>query len=196
MRPLTRKITVVAVVAIVFGGLGWAGVISLDSSGGVAAVACTADKEAFANFRPVETLKAVPDTVFLDGDGGEKRLSDYRGRGVVLNFWATWCAPCVREMPELAHLKRRLTEQGVDVLTVSEDRKGAPLVRKFYKINKLEGLDVLVDQKGALLRAFGVRGLPSTIFINQKGDEVGRVLGIAKWDTDAAAKFITGCLVS
>ncbi len=196
MRPLTRKFTVIAVVAIIVGGLAWAGVMSLDSSGSGVAAACAADKEAFANFRAMKTPKAVPDTVFLDGDGGEKRLSDYRGRGVVLNFWATWCAPCVREMPELAHLKRRLTAQGVDVLTVSEDRKGAPLVREFYKINKLEGLDVLVDQKGALLRSFGVRGLPSTIFINQKGDEVGRVLGIAKWDTDAAAEFITGCLIS
>ncbi len=190
MRPITRKITVIAGLSVVIGGLAWVGLISLATP----SLACAADKDAFANFRATETPKAVPDTVFKDGDGGERRLSDYRGRGVVLNFWATWCAPCVREMPELANLKKRLSPLGIDVLTVSEDRKGAPLVRKFYKLNKLEGLDVLLDQKGALLRALGVRGLPSTIFIDPKGNEIGRVLGIAKWDTDAAADFITGCL--
>lgn len=190
MRPITRKITAVAGVAIVVGGLAWIGLASLASP----SAACAADKGVFVNFRAAEPPKAVPDTIFKDGDGGDRRLSDYRGRGVVLNFWATWCAPCVREMPELARLKSRLAKRGVDVLTVSEDRKGAPLVRKFYQLNKLEGLDVLVDQKGALLRAFAVRGLPATIFIDPKGDEVGRILGIAKWDTDAAADFITGCL--
>ncbi len=145
-------------------------------------------------FTPSSPPKPVPATPFIGPDGAAVSLADFRGRGVVLNFWATWCAPCVREMPQLNRLKTLLAEHGIDVLAVSEDRAGAAVVDKFYKVNKLDALDIYIDEGMKLLRALKVRGLPTTVLIDRSGHEVGRTLGIAEWDAPEVSAFVRRCL--
>ncbi len=121
-------------------------------------------------------------------------LADYRGRGVVLNFWATWCAPCVREMPALDRLQVMLKGTGVEVVTLSEDRNGAALISRFFEVNELKNLPKLIDPKGVALKAYGVRTLPMTLLINADGAEIGRVIGVSEWDSPETAAFLRGCL--
>ncbi len=190
-RLSTGKIAVFAVLAVAAAA---AAATWFISGSPASAQACQAKHATLGNFQPAEQAVPVADTPFTDGAGKQRRLSDYKGRGVVLNFWATWCAPCVREMPQLDRLKALVAANGIDVLTVSEDRKGVPLVKKFYEINKLHDLDILVDDGGKLLRALKGRGLPTTVLIDKNGIEVGRVTGIAEWDSTAVMAFIRECL--
>jgi len=112
----------------------------------------------------------------------------------VLNFWATWCAPCVREMPALDRLTAEVEGDGIRVLTVSEDRKGGPVVRKFFKVNGIKNLPMLVDIKQGLLRAFGIRVLPTTVLVGRDGREVARMVGVHEWDTPETAEYLRACL--
>jgi thiol-disulfide isomerase/thioredoxin len=156
--------------------------------------ACLTSDRVFKNFQPDENKTTVPNTTFLAGDGSERTLADYRGKGIVLNFWATWCAPCVREMPQLDRLAALVRGNGVEVLTVSEDRKGMELAPAFYKKNNLNDLPVLIDIKSGLSRAIKAKGLPTTVLIDPDGKEVGRVLGVAEWDSPETVKFVRDCL--
>ena len=155
---------------------------------------CAGANEAFKGFQATGPHKAVTGQPFLDAQGAEKTLADYRGRGVVLNFWATWCAPCVKEMPQLDRLHKILAPDGIAVLTISEDRAGATLVEKFYRINELGNLDILIDRNGKVLRGSKVRGLPTTLLIDAKGREIGRVQGISEWDSGDVVAFLRRCL--
>lgn len=121
-----------------------------------------------------------------DAEGGEVRADAFRGRGLVLNFWATWCPPCIREMPALANLAAALADQRVGVVAASQDRGGAPVVQAFYARNGIHGLAVWLDPRGAAGRVFGVPGLPTTLILDAEGREVARLLGAAEWDKPAA----------
>jgi len=136
----------------------------------------------------------VSERPFFDAKGAPRSLGEHRGRSVIFNFWATWCAPCIREMPEFDRLKTLLAGDGIDVLALSEDRKGAPQVERFYKMTKIMNLEILVDDKGRILRDSGVRGLPTTLLINPKGMEVARVVGASVWDSRDVVAFLRRCL--
>ncbi len=155
---------------------------------------CRATSEELQAFQPSEAPAPLPTAPMALGDGSLRTLADHAGRGVVLNFWATWCAPCVREMPELDNLHAVVAGDGIDVLTVSQDRAGFKLIDKFFDSNKLAHLERLHDPGGKLARAFKLRGLPTTIFINAAGHEVGRIAGIAKYDSPAMHAFVRRCL--
>ena len=118
---------------------------------------------------------------FRDGDGMPRTLGDYAGRGLVVNLWATWCAPCVAEMPELQELARKVAGDGILVLPLSSDRGGAEVVRRFYAANRIDGLPVLLDPRGEAGRAWRSRGLPTTLVIDRQGRERGRVEGAIDW---------------
>ena len=155
---------------------------------------CDGGDKAFKSYQAASPARPVTTQPFVDGEGKEKTLADYRGRGVVLNFWATWCAPCVKEMPQLDRLNKIFEFEGIAVLTISEDRAGAPLVKKFYRRNNLKNLDVLIDRGGKILRASKIRGLPTTLLIDPQGREVGRVQGISEWDSGKVVEFLRWCL--
>ncbi len=155
---------------------------------------CAGANGAFMGYQVASPPHPVTVQPFVDSQGAEKTLADYRGRGIVLNFWATWCAPCVKEMPQLDRLKKILAQDEIEVLALSEDRAGGPLVEKFYRINTIRNLDVLIDRGGKVLRGSKIRGLPTTLLINAEGREIGRVQGISEWDSPGVVTFLRRCL--
>lgn len=128
----------------------------------------------------------APQFQFSDG----KRpiaLSAFKGRYVVVNFWATWCTPCVKEMPALDRLAGRLEKNGVIVLAISEDEGGATQVRPFAEKLKLSKVRILYDPEKRGFRDYALRGLPTTILISPQGHLVARLEGGAAWDEGALA---------
>jgi thiol-disulfide isomerase/thioredoxin len=132
----------------------------------------------------------VPEFQFTTADGEIRTLKDYAGKGVVLNFWATWCIPCVAEMPALAKLAALVDPAKIAVLPLSSDRAGAAAVRKFYEEKGITGLPVLLDPKGDAARAFGSRGIPTTVLIDARGRERARLEGGADWADPAAVAAV------
>ena len=140
--------------------------------------------------RPAPPGKEVPDLVLRLPDGTERSLRGYLGQGVVLNLWATWCAPCVAEMPSLDALAAAVAPSGVVVLPLSTDRGGAAVVQRFYEARGIRNLPVLLDPSSLSTRALGLAGLPTTLLIDKAGQERARVEGGAAWDTPAAIAMV------
>lgn len=137
--------------------------------------------------------RSLPDTPFTlveEGVEREVRLSDYAGRVLVVNFWATWCAPCVREMPELDNLQAELGGADFEVLVVSNDRGGLRQVEPFYAEHGLERLGIWLDPRSELARALELRGLPTTFVIDRSGTIRGRAEGAAPWDGPEALALL------
>ncbi|MBD0274107.1 MAG: TlpA family protein disulfide reductase [Acetobacteraceae bacterium] len=132
----------------------------------------------------VETEPPVPAAPFsfTDPAGKEHTAADFAGQGLVVNLWATWCPPCVAEMPALDRAQAALAEEGVRVLALSSDREGRAKVEPFYRERGIRHLGLWLDPRGAATRALGARGLPTTVVIDRKGLERARLVGPAEWD--------------
>jgi thiol-disulfide isomerase/thioredoxin len=128
-------------------------------------------------------------------EGGESiRLSDFRGRPVLLNLWATWCAPCVEEMPSLDRLQRDFP--GVSVVAISLDREGEAKVRGFFEEQGLTHLKIYTDTRMTTMAKLGVPGLPFTMLIDADGREVGSLSGGYDWDSREARKAVAALLTT
>lgn len=138
-----------------------------------------------AAFKPADPPVALPELSFVDADGKPHTLAEYAGRPVVLNLWATWCMPCVAEMPALDRLAGELKDIDAAVLPLSSDRGGVTVVRAFYGSHGIRDLPVLLDNDGADARKLTVRGIPTTLIIDKSGKERGRTEGAIAW-TDGA----------
>lgn len=136
--------------------------------------------------------RAVPATNFLNAKGKPTNMSAYRGKFVVLNFWALWCAPCVKEMPALERLDAELGGADFEVVTIAAGRNSRPAVDQFFSKKDLAHLPKLFDPKMALLRDIGGLGLPLTVLIGPDGREVARMNGDAEWDSPAALAMLRG----
>lgn len=134
--------------------------------------------------------RAVPDIAFTDGEGRPLVLEDFRGRVVLVNFWATWCAPCRYEMPSLDRLQGLRGGRDFAVLALSMDRQGMAVVQPFFESLELRRLETYLDPGGMAARGFGVTGLPTTILIDAEGREAGRLAGPAEWDAPEAVALI------
>ena len=132
----------------------------------------------------------LPEFSWTLPDGTVRTVADHRGRGIVLNLWATWCVPCVAEMPALDVLAGAVAGSGVVVLPLSSDRGGAAAVERFYARTAVKNLPVLLDRGGAAARAMAVRGIPTTILIDAAGRERGRVEGGADWGSAATIRMV------
>lgn len=125
----------------------------------------------------------VPDIRFQGADGKPYTLSNFRGKVVLLNVWATWCAPCRKEMPALDRLQQTLGGPDFQVVALSIDSGGATVVRQFYDEIGIRALAVYVDpsmEASAKLRAVGI---PTTLLIDREGRERWRKAGPAEWDS-------------
>ncbi|MEP3347343.1 MAG: TlpA disulfide reductase family protein [Litoreibacter sp.] len=136
--------------------------------------------------------RAVATTVFYDAQGKPTDMSAYRGKHVVLNFWALWCAPCVKEMPALNELGAELGGANFEVVTVAAGRNSRPAVDQFFKQKELSHLPKLFDPKMEFVRDIGGRGLPLTVLIGPDGREVARMSGDAEWDSPEALALMRG----
>nr|WP_314073922.1 TlpA disulfide reductase family protein [uncultured Roseococcus sp.] len=144
-----------------------------------------------------EATRPLPALTFLDAEGRERTVADFAGQGLVLNLWATWCPPCVAEMPSLERLAAALAAEKVAVLPLSSDRGGQAVVETFYRRVGLTGLGVWMDPRGAAARALGARGLPTTVIVDRSGQERARLEGDAAWDRPdmiAAVRRLVGPL--
>lgn len=127
---------------------------------------------------------------FVDGDGRELTLADFRGRTVPLNVWATWCVPCREEIPTLDALQAMLGGEDFQVLPLSIDRAGLEPVRRFYQEIGIRHLGIYLAEDLRAMQAFGVIGLPTTLLIDRDGREIARVVGPAEWNSpEAVAQF-------
>ncbi len=132
----------------------------------------------------------VPAIQFTDGDGRALTLADFKGRTVLLNVWATWCAPCRKEMPSLDHLEKQLGGKDFIVLPVSIDRKGLSAVKPFYEELRLVSLGVYLDSSGSIQGTLAIPGVPTTLLIDRAGREVARKMGAAEWDSPEMTALI------
>lgn len=141
------------------------------------------------------TPKPAPQVEFERADGAAGTLADYRGRHVVLNFWATWCAPCRAEMPTLSSLQTEMGGDAFSVVTIATGRNAAPAMKTFFEEIGVDNLPLHRDPKSALARQMGVFGLPITVILDPDGLEIARLQGDAHWDS-ASARAIIGALVA
>ena len=140
-------------------------------------------------FTALNPPQPAPALTFTTRGGAPKTLADFRGRLVLVNFWATWCGPCAEEMPSLDRLQARLGSR-LTVLAISEDRRGGDAVDPFLAKLKLADLAVYLDARNSALQAFGLVGLPTSILIDRDGRMVWRVEGGVDWTSaEAAAKL-------
>jgi thiol-disulfide isomerase/thioredoxin len=137
-------------------------------------------------FIPQNPPQPAPAISFTDMAGKPVTLSDFRGTVTLVNLWATWCHPCLKEMPSLEKLAASLGGR-LKVVAVSEDFGGAKRVAPFIKEHDLGKLSVYLDPKSAAIAAFKARGLPTSILIGKDGKIVGRVEGGADWQSDRIA---------
>jgi len=141
-------------------------------------------------FDAAENPMPMPETVFTDKSGRKLTLKNFQGKIVLLNFWATWCGPCVREMPSLERLHTMLQGDDFTVIALSEDRKGWDKIARFQDKIGLKGLPLFHDISSKMMFATKARGLPTTILVGRDGNELGRLTGSAGWDTDEAVALI------
>ena len=133
--------------------------------------------------RFVAVERPLADFAFTDGAGKSVHLADFAGKVLLLNLWATWCAPCVKEMPSLDRLQAELGGPNFQVLAVAQDREGGVVVLPFMKELGIKALLPYLDASASAGKVLGVQGLPTSILIGRDGREIARLLGGADWDS-------------
>lgn len=138
----------------------------------------------------------APAVAFSNGDNATLGFKDFKGKVTLVNLWATWCAPCVKEMPSLQALKQARGGADFDVVTISEDKTARKVVDPFFEKNNLADLPRYTDAESAVGRAFRVRGLPTTMLLDRDGNEIGRFEGGANWSGSDALALIDWAIKS
>jgi len=140
----------------------------------------------------------LPDLAFEDAEGRPKKLSDWRGRTVLVNLWATWCVPCRKEMPALESLQTRLGGPNFEVVAVNIDTRDPEKPKNFLKEINLTRLGYFSDQKAKVfqdLKAIGrALGMPTSVLVDGEGCEIATIAGPAEWDSEDAVKLITAAV--
>ena len=184
----SNKLTITALIALlaVAAGIYW-----LNGPNGKVKMAPVPDAElSMAAYIKRDAPQDVPGFSFVDASGAAKDSNEFKGKVTLLNLWATWCAPCRKEMPELAKLQKDLGGDNFQVVEVSEDLKGYQASADFLKQVGADNLMLYSDDKAKALDAVKAPGLPVTLLLDKNGKEVGRLLGPAPWSGDDAKMII------
>jgi thiol-disulfide isomerase/thioredoxin len=142
------------------------------------------------DFSPIDPPEQISAPAFQDKLGQPVNLDSFKGKVVVLNFWATWCPPCIAEMPALDNLQAELGGKDFAVVAVSTDREGIKKSAPFYRRAGIKNLALYNDTRGNLLDTFKVKSLPITLLIDREGRVIGRMEGAAQWDSSQAKALI------
>ncbi len=132
----------------------------------------------------------APATVFKDAADTDKTLANFAGKVLVVNFWATWCAPCVKEMPTLDALQAKMGGDGFQVLAISQDREGARVAKPFAEKNEWKNLPFYAEAPGKFMRDAKLVGLPTSLIIDKNGQEVARAEGELDWNSPEVEKIL------
>ncbi len=143
-----------------------------------------------ADFSPSAEAKPAPAIAFKDGQGADITLEALKGKVLVVNLWATWCGPCIEELPSLAKLAEATKDEGIHVVAISVDRAEPSVVRKFLDKNGAANLEAYQDDGMKLASPLGVRGLPTTFVLDAEGRIRGTLVGPADWTSPAALALI------
>lgn len=127
---------------------------------------------------------------FQDADGNEVNFSDFKGKVILVNLWATWCAPCIKEMPDLNELQKSLGGEKFEVVLISQNSDGIESSLEFLETNSITHLTTYIDSKRNIARSLKSNVLPTSILINAEGHEVGRLIGPAEWNSGDSQALI------
>ena len=207
----TRRIPIVIAAVLVGAVIGFAGVYGIGAlrrgpSGDPACrgavdlarrIAPLAHGEVAALTMATEPLK-LPDLAFEDGDGKPRKLSDWHGRTVLVNLWATWCVPCRKEMPALENLQTKLGGPKFEVVAINIDTRDPEKPKKFLNDAHLTRIGNFNDQKAKVfqdLKSIGrALGMPTSVLVDGQGCEIATIAGPAEWASDDALKLITAAV--
>ncbi len=211
-RPAATRRIPIAIAAVVIGAaIGFAGIYGIGGLRGTATgdpacrgavalarkIAPLAHGEVAALTMATAPLR-LPDLAFEDADGKPKKLSDWRGRTVLVNLWATWCVPCRKEMPALEGLQTRLGGENFEVVAINIDTRDPEKPKNFLKDAHLTRLGYFSDEKAKVfqdLKAVGrALGMPTSVLVDGQGCEIATIAGPADWDSDDAIKLITAAM--
>lgn len=138
--------------------------------------------------------EAVSDIEFGHLEGTTHKLSDFQSQVLLVNFWATWCAPCRKEMPGLEALQTSMGGEDFQVVTIATGRNSPTGMRKFFEEIGVSSLPLYIDPKQKLARDMAVLGLPITVIVDRKGQEIARLRGDADWDSDSARAILSAVI--
>jgi thiol-disulfide isomerase/thioredoxin len=154
------------------------------------------NKGAMAAFLAMPKPLDLPDVRFVDAGGAAKSLSDWRGKVVLLNVWATWCVPCREEMPTLDNLEAALGGKDFQVVAVNVDRGGGDKPKSFLAETGATHLALYTDPSGKLFSVVKAVGMPTTLLIDREGHEIGRLIGPADWDSPEALALLKAAIAA
>jgi thiol-disulfide isomerase/thioredoxin len=166
-----------------------AGMVVLYGMRSGAVHAPAAPPASLARLVPAKQPAAVAAVAFTGADGSRHTISEFKGHYVLLNLWAVWCAPCVKELPALAKLQASLPKGQLAVVPVDVARGTPADAAAFLKSHGAGSLPAYIDSDLTLMRAFGAYGLPLTVLIDDKGREIARAVGPADWDAPDAIDY-------
>ena len=141
-------------------------------------------------FVPANPPVALPDFVFEDAHGQNLTLADFRGRPVLLNLWATWCGPCVQEMPSLDHLQALLQDKNLVVIALDQERDALVRTTSFFQRHDIKNLAIYTDQTGRTSSILHTKSLPMSFLVTADGKMDGFVMGSTDWDAPDMLAFI------
>lgn len=155
--------------------------------------ACT-KTESDKNFSVAMEKSPAPDiSVMSFANGAPLKLSELKGKVVLLNFWATWCPPCREEIPSMMHLNNAMNGKPFQMVAVSIDEGGKPAIESFFKNSGLS-LPTYLDPNGRASKAYGITGVPESFIIDKQGVVVKKIIGGLAWDSSEVASFLEGLM--